>query len=152
MLDALLHDFDWLLWCFGPVERVFARGLHGRPGMDYALVTLRLASGALAHVTGSWAHAGPMRSAFEIAGDAGMLNYDSARDMPLTLTRRGHAPVTESPLAPPDDPYLCELAAFADAVQRGVPPPVTVNEAREAVQVALAALESIKTGKAVMLA
>lgn len=52
-----IHDFDFLRWCFGEVERVFAKGLSGKelPKKDYALVTV------IAHIEGSWSH-----SAFEI--------------------------------------------------------------------------------------
>lgn len=155
VLDALLHDFDWLLWCFGPVARVLARGLTFLPEhtgvRDYALVTLRFANGAVAHVTGSWAHAGPMRTTFEICGDAGMLAFDS--EISLTLTGgAGQQSVRESPLLPEDDPYFCELAAFAQAVREGKAPPVTAHDGRDAVRVALAALESMKTGQVVTLA
>lgn len=70
ILDLILHDFDWLRWCFGDVERVYAKGLETsekyRGRLDYALVTLRFKSGVVGHVTGSWAHpsasAQPMRS------------------------------------------------------------------------------------------
>ena len=155
VLDALLHDFDWLRWCFGPVTRVLAKGLTFLPehagARDYALVTLRFGSGAMAHVTGSWAHAGPMRTTFEVCGDAGMLAFDS--DTCLTLTgSAGPQSVRDSPLLPEDDPYYCELAAFAQAVRAGGAMPVTAQDGREAVRVALAALESMKTGQAVRLA
>ena len=30
VLDTLVHDFDFLRWCFGPVERVYAKGLITR--------------------------------------------------------------------------------------------------------------------------
>ena len=157
VLDAMLHDFDWLRWCFGPVERVFAQGLHGRAEhaglLDYALVTLRLASGAVAHITGSWAHSGPMRTSFEIAGDGGMVEFDSATTVPLRLSQTDGAagPLSESPLVASDDPYYQELRAFTDALDAGAPMPVTVYDAREGVRIALAALESIETGKAVTL-
>lgn len=155
VLDAMLHDFDWLRWCFGPVVRVFAHGLHGRPehaGLrDYALVTLRFASGAVGHVTGSWAHSGPMQTRFEIAGDAGLLEFDSVCTAPLTMAPRDGAPASESPLAAQDDPYYAELRAFTDALQAGSPMPVTVYDAREAVRIALAALDSLHTGKPVTL-
>jgi len=154
VLDVLLHDFDWLRWCFGPVVRVFAKGLTLRPahrGMrDYALVTLRFANGAVAHVTGSWAHPAPMRTTFEICGDGGMLAWDSDRSVPLSLLRT-NAHVQESPLLPLDDPYLGELRAFVDALRAGRPSPVTAEDGREAVRIALAALDSLETGQAVAL-
>ncbi len=154
ILDVLLHDFDWLRWCFGPVSRVYARGLTFEPAhhglRDYALVTLRFASGAIAHVTGSWAHPGPVRTTFEVCGDGGMLEWDSDRTAPLTLLR-ADTRTQESPLALSDDPYLSELRACADALRAGQPPPVTAEDGREAVRIALAALESLETGLAVAL-
>lgn len=154
ILDVLLHDFDWLRWCFGPVVRVYARGLTFLPehrGLrDYALVTLRFASGAIAHVTGSWAHPGPMRTNFEICGDGGLLDFDSDRTASLSLLRT-ESRMQESPLAPHDDPYLSELRAFVDALRAGRASPVTAEDGREAVRIALAALESLETGLAVAL-
>jgi UDP-N-acetylglucosamine 3-dehydrogenase len=156
----ILHDFDWLRWTFGPVSRVFAQGLYGRPNyagrMDYALVTLRFASGVFGHVTGSWAHPGGFRTTLEVAGDAGLIEHDSARSAPLMASLRGTGSgsgvaVPESPMTPAEDPYFMELAAFVAALKAGVPPPVSVHDAREAARIALAALESIETGKVVTL-
>ncbi len=153
VLDMLVHDFDWLRWTFGPVTRVFAQGLYGRPEYagkrDYALVTLRLESGAVAHVTGSWAHPGGFRTTLEIAGDAGLIEHDSARSVPLTFSPHegGGGAVPESPLAAEENPYFLELSAFVKALEGGVPPPVTVYDARQAARIALAALESIETGR-----
>ena len=162
VLDMIIHDFDWLRWTFGPVERVFAQGLYGRPEhagkRDYALVTLRHESGVVSHVTGSWAHPGGFRTTLEIAGDAGLIEHDSALSAPLTMAQiktaegGGGVVVPESPLAAGESPYFLELRAFTEALQNGVPPPVTVYDAREAARIALAALESMETGKAMVLA
>ena len=160
VLDMILHDFDWLRWTFGPITRVYAKGLFGRTEftqrLDYALVTLRFASGAVAHVTGSWAHPGGFHTTLEIAGDAGLIEHDSARSAPLTASLRtagggAGVAVPESPMAPGEDPYYLEIAAFVQALQKNVPPPVTFQDAREATRIALAALESIETGKPVIL-
>ena len=160
VLDMILHDFDWLRWTFGPVSRVYAKGLYGRSEfigrLDYALVTLRFASGAVGHVTGSWAHPDGFRTTLEIAGDAGLIEHDSARTAPLTASLktsgggRGVA-VPESPMAAGEDPYYLEIAAFVSALENNQPPPVTLSDAREATRISLAALESIETGKVVLL-
>ena len=161
VLDLILHDFDWLRWTFGPVSRVFAHGLYGRPEyvgtLDYALVTLRFASGAVGHVTGSWAHPAGFRTTLEVAGDGGLLEQDSARSVPLSSSLRpaagtgGGVAFPESPMAPADDPYYLELQAFVQALENNSAMPVSVYEAREAVRIGLAALESIETGNVVTL-
>ncbi|MBC8140313.1 MAG: Gfo/Idh/MocA family oxidoreductase [Armatimonadetes bacterium] len=160
VLDMILHDFDWLRWTLGEVTRVYGKGLFHLTKhtgvLDYALVTLRFASGAVAHVTGSWAHPGGFRTTLEIAGNAGLIEHDSARTAPLTASLRtkgggGGVAVPESPMAQGQDPYYQEIAAFVHALQAGETPPVTLADARAATRIALAALESIETGKVVTL-
>jgi predicted dehydrogenase len=162
ILDMIIHDFDWMRWCFRDVERVYAKGLYGKSdykgSLDYGLVTLKFKSGALGHVCGSWAHTGGFRTTFEVCGDAGMIEHDSARSVPLTIGLRqsntGGSPgvtVPESPLFPLDDPYYLELRHFVDCLTAKKQPTVTLQDARAAVQIALAALESIETGMPVTL-
>jgi predicted dehydrogenase len=160
VLDMILHDFDWLRWTFGPVTRVYARGLFGLNEyvgqLDYALVTLKFASGTVGHVTGSWAHPGGFRTTLEVAGDNGLIDHDSNRSAPITASLRATGggagvAVPESPMTATDDPYYKELHAFVQALEAGVTPPITVYDAREATKIALAALESIATGKVVTL-
>src|SRR5262245_58305497 len=49
LLDLVIHDFDWLLWTFGPIVRVHARQTAARGGelASYALAVLRHASGVI---------------------------------------------------------------------------------------------------------
>lgn len=160
VLDMILHDFDWLRWTFGPVSRVFAGGMYSNQKyageIDYALVTLRFRSGVVGHVTGSWAHPGGFRTTLEIAGEGGLIEHDSARSAPLMASLRtagggrGGVAVPESPMAEGEDPYFQEIQAFVDSLRAGTPPPITIHDAREATRIALAALESIETGKAVI--
>ena len=69
----IIHDYDWLRWCFGKVRRVYARGLYESkvPLTDYALVTLRFESGVIAHVEGNWARPGGFVVNVEVAGTVG---------------------------------------------------------------------------------
>lgn len=150
--DLVVHDLDWLLWCFGPVARVFARVARS-PGFEYALLTLRHESGVIAHVEGVWGEPTGFHTAFEIAGDGGLLTHDSRQSRTLVAGVRpgtdGVVSVTNAPLSPTDDPYFKQVQAFADAVRGTAPVAVPAAEARAAVAVALAALESARTGKAV---
>jgi len=153
----IIHDFDFLRWCFGGVERVYAKGLvntHHFGKVDYALVTFRFASGLIAHVEGSWSHPGGFRTRCEIAGTKGLLSFDSQRDVPLRVetpaqATGGGVAVPESPVL--EDPYSLELKHFIDCVKEGRAPCITAEDAYEALEMALAALESIETGRPVSL-
>jgi myo-inositol 2-dehydrogenase/D-chiro-inositol 1-dehydrogenase len=49
------------------------------------------------------------------------------------------------------DAYTAELAAFVEAVRRGTPAPVTGEDARAALALALAAASSVRQGRPVAL-
>lgn len=162
IFDLLVHDLDWLQWCFGPISRVYARGLTERLAdktlaqIDYALLTLRHTSGVISHVEGTWADPGGWATTFEIAGDAGLLTHDSRQAGTLKKALRPEAggvaagmSSAASPLTPDEDPYHLQIAAFARAIMMGEPVAVTPEEARSAVAVAVAARESLRSGRAV---
>jgi myo-inositol 2-dehydrogenase/D-chiro-inositol 1-dehydrogenase len=48
--------------------------------------------------------------------------------------------------------YVAELAAFVDAVRTGEPAPVSGQDARAALSIALAAAESVRAGRPVRIA
>ena len=157
-LDISIHDFDWLRWTFGEVERVFAKTLftEGIHETDYALVTLRFQSGAIAQVEGTWMDASGFFVSIEAAGDGGLLHFDSRESVPLRLSRVpagsqsvGGVTYPESPTAA--DPYFLELRHFVDALTSGVAPDITPEDGRAAVAIGLAALESSRTGQPVRL-
>jgi predicted dehydrogenase len=161
IMDVSIHDLDFVRWCFGDVERVFARGLTfaGVEPYDHALITLRFKNGAIGHIEGSWAYPpGRFRTRFEIVGDRGLMEWDSTHPAPLTVTlrpedsERGPAvPQPHSPLAPQDDPYYLELAHFVTCLENGSESTVTAEDGLEAVKLALAAIESVRTGEPVYL-
>jgi myo-inositol 2-dehydrogenase/D-chiro-inositol 1-dehydrogenase len=47
--------------------------------------------------------------------------------------------------------YVAELAAFVDAVRTGTPAPVSGEDARAAMEIALAAAESVVSGRPVLI-
>ena len=150
-LDMTVHDFDWLLWTFGPAKRVYAVGAPGRmPALDYGLTTIRFESGVIAHCEGSWADLGRFRTSFDIAGSGGLLRHDSEQMATLTVQRRGAEkglPDVQVPQSPaPRSPYLIEDEHFVHCALAGEQPAITGEEALAAVEVALAAIESIEAG------
>lgn len=157
LLDLVIHDFDFLRWCFGEVERVYAKTVALQEGdqADYALVSLRFCSGVIAHVEGSWSH-DKFSTKFEIAGDGGLVHHDSTASSPLRLYQRGagaDGPGVAVPLSPlRASPYERELAHFMDCIRTGKTPIVTAVDACRALEISLAAIESAKTGKPVQLA
>jgi predicted dehydrogenase len=159
VLDLIIHDFDWLRWTFGEVERVFAHGLAASrlPAFDYALVTLRFRSGVIGHVEGTWANPSGFSVSFEIAGDQGLLEYNCNQPagVPLKIALEGGAgpragvAVPESPTDA--NPYQLELQHFIDCLESGTRPSISPQDGMEAVRIATAALESIETGQPVCL-
>ncbi len=159
ILDLIIHDFDWLRWTFGDVERVYARGLADShlPTFDYSLVTLRFKSGVIGHVEGTWADYGGFKVTLEIAGDGGLLEYNANQPTGAPFKAalaKGDGPsagvaLPESPTG--NNPYQLELAHFIDCLERGITPCILPQDGREAVRIAIAAIESIETGKPVTL-
>src|SRR5690606_1641868 len=133
-----------------------AKGLIENVGeeLDYALVTLVFQSGVIAHLEGTWAHQ-TFSTGFEIAGRSGIIEYDSLREYAVLLfsrdenDRSGGVQLPESPLK--QSPYYTELEHFIDCLITGETPIVTAYDAYKAVELANAALESLKTRKPVML-
>lgn len=157
LLDLSIHDIDWLLWTFGPAEQVYAKGLtfSGVKEKDYALVTIRFKSGAIAHVEGSWATPDAFRVSFEIAGDEGLIEWSNQKTAAMSMATwkpedegKGLT-VPSSPTAV--SPYVQELSHFIECIETGQKPSVKPEEATAAVALCLAANESMKTGKPVKL-
>lgn len=154
-VDLAIHDYDWLLRNFGPVERVYAKSLGTmHPSQMHSLAILRFRSGAMAHVEASWAlpKGSEFRTTFELVGTDGQLCYDSSRDCPLRTQRTsevGSLVTYDNPLSDELNPYRLELSAFLDAVRKNQEPPVSGEDAFCALQLALAVKESAMTGRVV---
>ncbi len=159
ILDVGIHDLDYLRWLCGDVTRVFARGLTFQNlKADHALIILRFANGVIGHVESSWAFpAGTFRTFLELAGTEGMLVQDSDDTQPLLVEfHDGQAP-TELPEFDDtpfvyDDPYYLELRHFLEALDSGAELRVTPRDALEALRLALAAIESVRTGRPIDMA
>lgn len=153
LLDLVIHDFDFLRWTLGEVERVYARGVLGREynRLDYALVTLRFRSGAIAHVEGHWGYPGPFNYSIEVAGSRALLTADSTEPGTLGVIREPDAPGGVPDLASGKSPYEAELAHFIRCIATGEESIVEGRDAYEALRISLAATESVLSGEPVTL-
>ena len=151
LLDLLIHDFDYLRWTLGEVERVYARGMLGREynRLDYVLVTLRFESGAIAHVEGHWGYPGPFNYSIEVAGSEALVTVNSTE--PAALRMIGGTPEEIPNLASGTSPYEKELEHFIHCIATGEEPIVQAQDACEALRIGLAATESVLTGEPVTL-
>ena len=158
VLDMMIHDLDTLRWYFGEIARVYARGLSYGPyraSVDHALAIVRFASGVIAHVEASWAHA-RFRTSIEIAGSAGILRHASDETTALRLERTGPpgaqagVGLPQSPLAA--SPYQLEFQHFLDCLAEGTPLLAGGDEATRSLAAALATLESIRTARPIHFA
>lgn len=153
LLDLVIHDFDFLRWALGEVERVYAKGVLGREynRLDYALVTLRFASGAIAHVEGQWGYPGPFNYSIEVAGSRSLVSFDSTEPAPLQLLEGATVPGESPDVATGKSPFQTELEHFLRCAAMGEEPLVEPRDAYEALRISLAATESATTGRPVWL-
>ena len=153
VLDMMIHDFDWLRWTFGPVERLHARGLAyaNRPSRDMAMVILRFTSGAMGYAEGSWSYPSGFRTTLEISGSDGLLRTSSRSSTPLTYEMFPAADAQAGVALPvggsEETPYITQMRDFVRWFGGGPAPRCSPIEALEALRIGLAALESVRTGK-----
>jgi len=153
LLDLVIHDFDFLRWVLGEVDRVYARGVLGREynRLDYVLATLRFRGGAIAHVEGHWGYPGPFNYSIEVAGSRALLAAESTEPGTLELFRETAAPGEVPDLASGKNPYQKELEHFVDCILTGEEPILEGRDAYEALRISLAATESVLSGRPVTL-
>jgi myo-inositol 2-dehydrogenase / D-chiro-inositol 1-dehydrogenase len=160
LMDLMIHDYDYARWVAGEVETVSARRvteLHPDAPVDYGLVILGHRSGALSHIAGAWAYPPPtFRTHLEIAGDRGLIEFDSDGTAPIQnlilKTAGSDAPDVALPSSPvSESPYTTQIKEFYSALADGKSPRVSATDGLAAVQIAEAALQSARVGQPVRL-
>jgi len=149
--DLHIHDFDAIRYVTGEeIVEVYADGAvrespwFERYGdVDTAVATLRLADGALAVLTGTRRDPLGYDVRLEVFGTADSIAVGLDARSPLRSVEPGAPPAPAAAygnfLERFEAAYRTELAAFVDALRSGAPSPCTLEEARAALTVALAA-------------
>jgi UDP-N-acetylglucosamine 3-dehydrogenase len=149
LLDLAIHDFDYLRWTIGEVESVFTRQRTWDKN-EYTTTMLRFEDGTIGTVDARWPTTDevPFVTELEIAGDDGLIEFDSKTVDPI----RVHAETSEPPASDPvdvplmRDPYRLELEHFLACVRDEETPCVSVEDGIEAMRISLSAIESAERG------
>ncbi len=158
--QTLIHDFDTLNWFNAGARAVevnvmadalVAPGFKDRGLLDTAVVTIRYDNGAIATAEASFSAAYGYDVRAEVFGSEGMVTAGTPAQLTMSHWTRGGvtSPTTRSdtelfPLA-----YAAELASFCRSVRAGSAPEVGGEDARAALAIALACIESVETGATV---
>jgi myo-inositol 2-dehydrogenase / D-chiro-inositol 1-dehydrogenase len=161
-LETLIHDFDTLRFLnpgaaavdvFASADALVEPDWRDRGLLDTAVVVVRFDNGAVATAEACFEAAYGYDVRGEVLGSAGMASMGDGRRTGMTFSGAGGRVVEtvrgDQELFP--GAYTAELLAFTDAVRTGIPAPVTGEDARAALAIALAAAESVRTGRRVRL-
>ncbi len=157
-----IHSHDLLVSLLGPAQRVFAHvdtRVNDIETEDCAVATLQFESGALATLTatlGSAREFSRLRLSFEhLSAESSTRPYQPGSE-PWTF-EPGTAAVAEAidaalaSFEPGPELYEGQLASFHRAITAGGDPPVTVADARAAIELVTAIYFSSRTGEPVDL-
>ena len=161
-LDMTIHDFDMVRYLTASdVVEVFANGavlvdpLIGKAGdIDTAIISLKMANGALAVIDNSRKAAYGYDQRAEVFGSKGQASVSNDTNSSLILSSETgiHA---EKPLYFFLERYMAsftkEVRMFVQAIEQDSAVPVDINDGLQPVLIAAAALRSLKEHRPVLL-
>jgi len=160
--DMTIHDFDMARYVVGDIAEVHAMGAVlidpkiGEAGdIDAAMVTLRARSGALVHINNSRRCAYGYDQRLEVFGASGMLLAGNRHA--TTVQSFGSTCTGAADVALPffieryAEAYAAEISHFLDCASSGATPITSFADGVEALRLADAAQESLRTGMPVCL-
>ncbi|MCS7259881.1 MAG: Gfo/Idh/MocA family oxidoreductase [Anaerolineae bacterium] len=163
VLDLHIHDLDTLNWFFGRPRTVYARGQRGMSGGWDHVLTLVDYGAVTAHAEGSvmMPEGYPFTMSLAVLCERGSVEFDfraggtgvetgAAEGTRLRVYESGQPPRVLP--ASGGDAYAAEVAYFVECVRTNrLPERGTPEQARMAVQTALAARRSLETDQVVTL-
>ena len=161
-LETLIHDFDTLRFLNPGAEPVEVHATadalveptwRDRGLLDTAVVSVRFDNGAMAVAEACFEASYGYDVRGEVLGSGGMATMGDGRRNGMAFSGPAGRLVEtvhgDQELFP--EAYTGELAAFVDAVRTGTASPVTGEDARAALAIALAAAESVRAGRPVRI-
>lgn len=161
-LETLIHDFDTLMYLnpgAKPVEVYAMADALIRPDLkesgllDTALVTIKFDNGAMATAEANFQAVYGYDIRAEVFGSNGMLTAGGIRESSMTRYNQNGVSFDTSRYDQDllFDAYVEELRSFADCVINNTQTYATARDARWALQIALACIESVKTNRPIKI-
>lgn len=161
-IDMTIHDFDMVRYLSGcDAEEIYANAAVlvdsaiGEAGdVDTAILTMRLANGALAVIDNSRRAAYGYDQRAEVFGSLGQaaISNDAAS---TTIISNADGILSEKPLYFFLERYMAsftkEISQFIQAIESDGPVPVSINDGLQAVLMGIAAAKSVKENRPVAL-
>jgi myo-inositol 2-dehydrogenase/D-chiro-inositol 1-dehydrogenase len=160
--DMTIHDFDMARYLVGDIAEVHAYGavlvdpaIGAAGDIDSAMVTLRARSGALVHINNSRRCVYGYDQRLEVFGSAGMLlagNHERTTVQASTAKGTGGGDLLlHTFIQRYAEAYAAEVDHFVECLHGSTTPLTNFADGIEALRVAEAALESLRTGRSVHL-
>ncbi len=161
-LETLIHDFDALRFLnpgatavevYATATALVEPEWKDRGLLDTAVVVVRFDNGAVGTAEACFEAAYGYDVRGEVFGSGGMATLGGGRRTGMVFssaagelaeTARGDQELLS-------DAYTAELAAFVDAIRSSGPADVTGEDARASLEIALAAAESVESGRPVLI-
>ncbi len=157
LINQAIHTIDLLQWFMGDVESIYGNTgtlTHERlEGEDNAVAAIKFKSGAFGVIQGSTSIQPAQARCLELHGKKGTITLDgddvniliAGSDQP-EQEKKGTASGASSPLAGfSPDPHKFQFEAIADAIDKGLEPPVSGKDSLKSLAIVLAVYESSKS-------
>ena len=159
-LETLIHDFDTLRYLnpgaeavevFVMADALIAPEYKDKGLLDTAVVTIRFDNGAIATAEANFQAVYGYDVRGEVFGSAGMLTMGNVNDSDLVRYLAGGIQADTLRLDTDllRDAYIAELNHFVGCVRSGEKPLASGEDARAALAIARACIESFQQGKTV---
>ncbi len=159
VLDVMIHDLDAVQWMVGTETEVSAIHAVGIPiisdKVDAANARIEFANGAVANITASRIGTEKIRKTrFYQTGSYVVLDYGNKFASLTSLNPEATHPlagISINRLEINDiEPLRAEITAFLDAIEQNKTPPVTGNDGRRALSLAVGVLEKIDAHRSML--
>ena len=160
--DMTIHDFDLARYFAGEIVEVHATGanlvdpeIEALGDIDSAMITMRAQSGTLIHISNSRRAVYGYDQRIEAFGERGMLQAGNQRGTSLSFSGSDATdvkdPIMDFFIERYTPAYHAEIDHFVDCIETGNKPLASFQDGLEALRLADAALESLRTGQTVRL-